>query len=240
MKRNLPIVIVCVVVFALIVLTALASSGVIPTPSFMSGTQATRKPPSNPKPATSKRPETTALPSLGPAVSGLEGSGPEGSLPGPGEEIRHDFPEVTELPDTGFGGFEIVQSETKMFSSMDVREGWLAELSGGADLRVHIGVLHFEGAEEDYRYIDIQGAHGSVRYLQNDAVQMDGYTITQFWSATQQDGTSIVENLSGVIQYAVLFELPDGTCYLTGYIEGDGTEFNTLPLPKSNCFVRKG
>lgn len=150
--------------------------------------------------------------------------------------IRYEFNSITDTPDTGsgLGDFSVTHNGTMVFTPVDLTEGWLFELADGNALDVEIGTL-----SSGDRYIDITGKNGNVRYLNNSGSACDGYNMTQFWSAKQQEGSSIIKDFNGEIKCAVLYEFPNGSCYLSGYIEGDGTNFWTLGLPTANyfCFI---
>jgi len=155
--------------------------------------------------------------------------------------IRYDFDTVEILPDSGSGvGFpplsSLKQEGEMIFEPVDIENSWLAELAGGANLKVSVGILDFGNGAVTERYIDIQGENGEARLLQNSAAAQDDYNMTLFWSAKQQEGSSVVKNFNGEIKCAVLYEFEDGSCYLWGYIEGDGTDFWTLELPTSNYY----
>ena len=151
--------------------------------------------------------------------------------------FRYDFDELTEMPDvgSGLGDYALSHENTMIFEPVELADGWLLDLSGGGKLNVDIGMLSFENQYVD-RYIDIEGKNGKVRYLKNAGSVHDGYNMVLFWSAKQQEGFYIVKGFSGEIKCAVLYEFPDGSCYLSGYIDGDGTDFWTLELPNSNYF----
>lgn len=147
--------------------------------------------------------------------------------------IRYDFDSITDTPDSGsgLGDFLITHNGTMVFEPVELTDGWLLEFADGVALSVEIGAL-----SSGDRYIDIEGKNGKVRYLDNSRAVHDGYNMTQFWSAKQQDGSSIVKDFNGEIKCVVLYEFPDGSCYLYGYIDGDGTDFWMPRLPTSNYF----
>lgn len=153
--------------------------------------------------------------------------------------IRYDFDDVKERPDTGSGlaGSWLTLDNEMIFEPYGTPDGWLSELSGGGALTVNVGSLDFGDGGIVERYIDIRGENGEVRLLQNSGGAQDGYTATQFWSAKQQEGSSVVKDFSGEIRSAVLYELPDGSCRLIGYTEGEGSDFWAhSELPETDCY----
>ena len=161
----------------------------------------------------------------------------------------YDFISITEQPDIGHWGFgelgnEITREKEMQFTPIKVQSGWLYDLAEGGSLTVHIGFLLFEDGRDDdvigERYIDISGVNGEVRLLNNSNSWCehdpgwngyDMYAKSMYWTAKQHHGNSIVKDSNGEIRCVVLFEMLDGTCFLTGYIDGDGTDFWRLSLP---------
>ena len=154
------------------------------------------------------------------------------------EIIRYDFDTVEFMPDSGsgLGDSALTQDGEMIFEPFDITNSWLADFAGGSALRVSVGMLNFGNGTVLERYIDITGANGEIRLLQNSGAAQEGYDKTLFWSAKQQSGTSVIKDFNGEIKCAVLFEFPDGSCYLYGYIEGDGTDFWQLELPMANYY----
>ncbi|MCL2678474.1 MAG: hypothetical protein FWE85_05420, partial [Clostridiales bacterium] len=151
--------------------------------------------------------------------------------------IRYDFGSLTETPDlgSGLGDFNSTHNKPMIFEPVGLSGGWLLELSGGDALSAVTGTLSSaDGFTE--RYIDIEGKNGAVRYLQNSGSACEGYNMVLFWSAKRHDGPAIIKDFNGEIKCAVLYEFPDGSCYLYGYTEGDGSDFWRLGLPDANYF----
>jgi hypothetical protein len=96
--------------------------------------------------------------------------------------------------------------------------------------------LQFDDGALSERYIDIKGANGAVRLLSNSFSAGSEYNKTQFWSAKQLEGTSIVKGSTGEVRNAVLFELSNGSYCLYGYIDSDSTDFWSLELPESRYY----
>jgi len=154
--------------------------------------------------------------------------------------IRYDFKTVKETTDT-VKDPKIKNSTSESdvlmtFEPVDVNSGWLYDLAGGGKLGVKVGTLEFNDGALTERYIDIKGENGEVRLLSNSASPGSEYNKTLFWSFKQQDGTSIIKGSTGEVKCAVLFEKYDGSYCLYGYIDGDGTDFWSLELPKRGFY----
>lgn len=154
--------------------------------------------------------------------------------------IRYDFKSVKEIPDTvkdpKTENSTLESNGLMIFEPIDVSSGWIYDLAGGGKLGVRIGTLEFNDGALTERYIDIKGENGEVRLLSNSASSGSEYNKTLFWSFKQQQGTSIVKGSTGEVKCAVLFEKYDGSYCLYGYIDGDGTDFWSLELPKSGYY----
>jgi len=156
------------------------------------------------------------------------------------EIISYEFDTVELQPDSGPGvGVSTPVKDTEMiFEPVSITTSWIAGFAGSGAIKINAGILNFGSGTVIERYIDIKGANGEIRLLQNTVSDHEGYTKTLFWSAKQQAGASVVKNFNGEIKCAVLFEFPDGSCYLYGYIEGDGTDYWQLGIPGSNYYKR--
>ena len=158
------------------------------------------------------------------------------------EITKYDFDTVEFMPDSGSGlrDSALAQDGEMIFEPVNITNSWLADLAGGGAVKVNVGMLNFGDGAVVERYIDIKGANGEVRLLQNSSSDMERYDKTLFWSAKQQAGTTVVKDFNGEIKCAVLFELPDGSCYLYGYSEyagrGAPDYFWRLEVPTSNYY----
>lgn len=148
---------------------------------------------------------------------------------------KYDFNKLEDLPDSvpnQHGSYELV------FEPVGVCNGWLYELSGGQKVSVVIGTLVGDGGNFNERYIDITGVNGNVRYLLNSWSRENYGSRSQFWSAKQQVGNSIVKDFSkDYINAVELFECEDGTKYIVGY-DAYRTNYNwSYGVPETNYFV---
>ncbi len=151
--------------------------------------------------------------------------------------LRYDFKTVKEVPENiSIKEMAISNDSLMIFEPMEVSRGWLYDLANGGNLGVIIGSLEFDDGKLTERYIDIKGENGEVRLLHNSRSFTDEYNKTLFWSSKQQEGTSIVKGSVGEVKCVALFEAVDGSCYLYGYLDGDGTDFWSLILPQSNFY----
>ena len=151
--------------------------------------------------------------------------------------LRYDFKTVKEVPDNIITKEMAISNDDLMiFEPIEVSSSWLYDLANGGNLGVIIGSLEFDDGKLTERYIDIKGENGEVRLLHNSGSFTDEYNKTLFWSFKQQEGTSIVKGSVGEVKCVALFELVDGSCYLYGYLDGDGTDFWSLNLPQRNFY----
>ena len=154
--------------------------------------------------------------------------------------LRYDFKTVKEVPDKiSTKENTISNNGLRIFEPIEVSGGWLYDLANGGELEVIIGSLEFNNGELTERYIDIKGENGDVRLLHNSSSFTDEYNKTLFWSFKQQEGTSIVKGSVGEVKCVALFESVDGSYYLYGYLDGDGTDFWSLNLPQKNFYFYK-
>ena len=157
--------------------------------------------------------------------------------------IRYDFDTVKEVADRNIspaGEDSARKSDGLMaFEPMNVSSGWLYDLAGGGLLQVEVGSLQFNDGALSERYIDIKGANGQVRLLSNSFSSGSEYNKTQFWSAKQQEGASIVKGSSGEVKNVVLFEMADGSSCLYGYIGNESTNFWSIELPEYGYYLSK-
>lgn len=144
--------------------------------------------------------------------------------------VRYDF---TAVQDTA------AAEGVTVYTPMHVGSGWLYELAGGGYLEARVGTLLFDEGALTEQYIDIKGANGEVRLFQNSFAAGEAYNKTQFWSFKKQAGAAIVKGAdAGETKCVTLFELPDGTRYIYGYIDGDGTNFWSLELKPEDCYTQ--
>lgn len=161
-------------------------------------------------------------------VSETETSVPEKTDP---IKVKYDFESLNNKPD---------DNGVMVFTPVDVYDGWLFELSGGESIEVSTGSIITVNGDFGERYIDIKGINGSVRFLCNSfSTESDNInnTKTQFWSAKQQVGNSIVKDFNGEIYSAILFERENNSKFLLGYTENGNNNFWGLPVPENNYFI---
>ncbi len=156
--------------------------------------------------------------------------------------LHYELEDLLEGADAGpaVGNFEVAHVGSMHFQAVGAPDGWLRDLAGEGGLDVTLSRLTSETGQIGERAVDIAGSGGTVRYLQNSASLCDGYAMTLFWSAKQQQGSAIVKDFTGPVFCAVLYEYPDGSCRLTGFIDGDGTDFWTLPPPEDAYYFFAG
>jgi len=150
--------------------------------------------------------------------------------------LKYEFKTVDEIPDTHKSDFQVDTISDLLFEQVNVNSGWIRDITAGGNLYVSVGTLIFDEGNLCERYIDIKGENGEVRLLSNSFSAGDEYNKTLFWSFKRQEGASIVKGTQGDVRCVVLFELFDGSLYLYDYIDGDGTDFWSMRLPKNNFY----